>query len=90
MRIHAAGLQRDGRNALLFPATSDGGCRLRAVGIAALYAATDELHQLFVSERSAQVMDVLIDSAGSLIGTLVLTLCLATLVRMNQRRVSRR
>ena len=69
-----------------FPKLTGGGCRLRAVGIATLYAATDELHQLFVSERSAQVMDVLIDSAGSLVGTLVFTLCLALLARIAGRR----
>ena len=33
-----------------------------------LYAATDELHQLFVSERSGQIIDVLIDSVGAAIG----------------------
>lgn len=62
-----------------FPGLSDEVCRLRAMGIAALYAASDELHQLFISERSAQVLDVLIDIAGSLTGTLVLTLCLILL-----------
>lgn len=36
--------------------------------IAAGYACTDEFHQLFVSGRSAQVSDVLIDSAGALAG----------------------
>ena len=59
-----------------YPRLSDGGCRLRAMGIAVLYAASDELHQLFVSERAARALDVLIDSAGSLTGTLVLSLCL--------------
>ena len=71
---------------LYFPKLTDVGCRLRAVGIATLYAATDELHQLFVSERSAQVLDVLIDGAGSLIGTLVFTLCLALITRIVGRR----
>ena len=33
-----------------------------------LYAGTDELHQLFVSLRSAMGRDVLLDSAGVLIG----------------------
>ena len=68
-----------------FPRLSDRGCRLRAMGIAVLYAASDELHQLFISERSSQVLDVLIDTAGSLTGTLVLTLCLALLARMAYR-----
>ncbi len=34
----------------------------------ALYAASDELHQLFVPERSGQILDVFIDSAGALAG----------------------
>lgn len=32
------------------------------------YACTDEIHQLFVSGRSGNIIDVLIDSFGSLIG----------------------
>ncbi len=62
------------------------GCRRRAWGIATLYAATDELHQLFVSERAAAVTDVLIDSAGSLAGTFVATLGLAMLAALLKRR----
>lgn len=69
-----------------FPALSDGGCRLWAMGIATLYAASDELHQLFVANRSGRMLDVLIDCAGSLTGTLVLTLCLALLARLRRRR----
>ena len=39
--------------------------------IATLYAGTDELHQMFVSERGPAVLDVCIDSAGALSGILV-------------------
>lgn len=72
-----------------WPQAPGGRCRLWAVGLATLYAVTDEVHQLFVSERSAQVLDVLIDSAGSLAGTLVMTLCLAILPGLQQKRASR-
>lgn len=72
-----------------FPTLSDGACRLRALGIAVLYAASDELHQMFVGERSAQVLDVLIDSAGSLAGTLVFTLGLALLTWILRRKDQR-
>ncbi|MBF8984842.1 VanZ family protein [Lutibacter sp. B2] len=34
----------------------------------ALYAVSDEVHQLFVLGRGAQVMDVLIDCSGALVG----------------------
>ena len=37
-----------------------------------LYACTDELHQLFVSGRSGQFTDVLIDTLGALFGCLLL------------------
>ena len=36
-----------------------------------LYACTDELHQLFVSGRSGQFTDVLIDTLGALFGCLL-------------------
>jgi len=36
--------------------------------ISVLYAISDEVHQLFVPGRSGQVSDVLLDSAGALVG----------------------
>ncbi|MHC1770946.1 MAG: VanZ family protein [Flexilinea sp.] len=35
-----------------------------------IYAASDEIHQLFVSGRTGSILDWLIDSAGSFIGSL--------------------
>ena len=44
----------------------------RKIGLSLLvciiYAISDELHQLFVSGRGAQVKDVFIDSAGAIVG----------------------
>ena len=48
----------------------------RAWGLATLYAATDELHQMFVAERGPALLDVCIDSAGALAGVLLMTVCL--------------
>ena len=42
-----------------------------AVFLAMLYAASDELHQLFVPGRAGMIRDVLIDSAGALFGVAV-------------------
>lgn len=39
-----------------------------ALAICIVYAATDEIHQMFVPGRGAQVKDVLIDSAGAVVG----------------------
>lgn len=39
--------------------------------LAFIYACTDEIHQLFVSGRSGQILDVLIDSGGSMFGILI-------------------
>ena len=52
------------------------GRRLRRVALASwlaatLYAATDELHQMFVGGRGPSGADVRIDSAGALAGALV-------------------
>lgn len=47
--------------------------RSRIIGIpillGSLYAVSDELHQLFVPGRSCELMDMLIDSSGVVIGT---------------------
>jgi len=45
-----------------------------AIAICAGYAITDELHQLFVEGRSAQVSDVIIDSCGAMIGIILVML----------------
>ncbi len=37
-----------------------------------LYAATDEIHQLFVGGRAGAFLDVLIDSSGALLGLLII------------------
>ena len=36
--------------------------------ICVLYATSDEIHQLFISERTGKIIDVFIDSIGSLLG----------------------
>jgi VanZ family protein len=39
-----------------------------AIGFAALFAVTDEIHQAFVPCRGPAVKDVLIDAVGAVIG----------------------
>ena len=36
-----------------------------------IYACSDEIHQLFVSERTGRITDVLIDTAGSFVGVFI-------------------
>ena len=36
-----------------------------------LYACSDEIHQLFINGRSAEILDVLIDTMGGTISTLI-------------------
>ena len=57
-----------------------------ALGLAAVYAATDELHQLAVPGRSGQFSDVCVDTAGAAAGLLALWAC----VRIGRRWRSRR
>lgn len=56
----------------------------RAWGLATLYAATDEWHQMFVAERGPAVLDVGIDSAGALTGALVMLLILRFIEKHRQ------
>ena len=60
-----------------------------AFGAATVYAATDEIHQLFVAGRSGRFTDVCIDGAGACLGILVFIL-LVRLVRCVQAAKTRR
>lgn len=51
-----------------------------AAGFAVLYACSDEFHQLFVAGRAGRISDVLIDSAGAILG-LALFLFISQLLR---------
>ena len=42
-----------------------------AVSAGMLYAISDEIHQIFVSGRSGQITDVLIDTIGIIVGTII-------------------
>ncbi len=44
-----------------------------------LYASSDEIHQLFVSERSGKIADVLLDTSGAILG-IVVTLLLSNII----------
>lgn len=47
---------------------------LWAVVICAIYAATDEFHQLFVPGRSGEVRDILIDTVAATVGVVAIRL----------------
>lgn len=51
--------------------------------ISVMYSVTDEVHQLFVPGRSGQPLDVMIDSLGALIGTLIIFIIINL---MNKRK----
>ena len=55
----------------------------------ALYAASDELHQLFIPHREGQWQDVVIDTTGAVLGLLVLWLLWKYRKRRGNRGVSR-
>ena len=59
---------------------------LLSLGIAWLYAVTDEIHQYFVPGRSCEIRDILIDWAGTALGVgLVFLVCKIT-DRKKQKR----
>ena len=49
------------------------------------YAISDEVHQLFVPGRAGQVRDVLIDSAGSLLGIIIIMSFEKLLIKINKK-----
>ena len=56
------------------------------VGFCALYAVSDELHQLFVPDRSCEAADVLVDALGSLAAVAVLHLLTNRIRKKNAKR----
>ena len=53
--------------------------------ICVIYAISDEIHQLFVPGRAGQVRDVLIDSAGSLLGIILVMAFVKILIKFNKK-----
>ena len=53
--------------------------------ICVIYAISDEIHQLFVPGRSGQVRDVLIDSAGSFLGIILVMAFVKILIKFNKK-----
>ena len=61
----------------------------QALGIAALYAATDEIHQYFVPGWACMFTDVCIDSVGALLGVLFATVILVSFEHSQSLRKER-
>lgn len=57
-----------------------------AVIISAAYAASDELHQLFVAGRSGRLADVLLDTCGAAFGGLVALLLISAVRKIKAKR----
>ena len=53
--------------------------------ICVIYAISDEIHQLFVPGRAGQVRDVLIDSAGSFLGIILVMALEKLLIKFNKK-----
>ncbi len=54
-----------------------------SLSVGVLYAASDEIHQLFIPGRSGQITDVILDSMGVLLGILVVL----TVLEIYQKQV---
>lgn len=61
------------------------GAALLAVAISALYAMSDEIHQLYVAGRSCRFTDVLIDTSGAIVGAAILTIVIESWIRRRGR-----
>ncbi|MDA1186152.1 MAG: VanZ family protein [Acidobacteria bacterium] len=53
------------------PRRIDSSTAVVAIVIAVAYAASDEVHQMFVPGRTADVLDLLADACGAIVGTAV-------------------
>lgn len=62
---------------------------LCSIAICCVYAITDEVHQLFVPGRTARVTDVLIDTAGAALGSLIAAWIHITLRKIRDKKRNR-
>ena len=53
-----------------------------SITLSFLYACTDEIHQIFVPGRSAQFRDILIDTLGASIGTIITYLTIKLFIKI--------
>jgi VanZ family protein len=63
---------------------------LLSVLFAAIYAATDEFHQIFVPGRGPQVKDVFIDTAGATLGAFLFCLLITLITKRTNKKEMRR
>lgn len=56
------------------------------VVIASLYAATDEIHQIFVDGRSCQLTDWMLDTVGIITGALIFSAIFCIIQRINKHK----
>ena len=54
-----------------------------------LYAASDEIHQLFIPGRSGEVRDVMIDFSGAVLGIALSTLVFLLICRIKKKRTEK-
>lgn len=60
--------------------------RYLGVIIASLYAATDEIHQIFVDGRSCQLTDWMLDTVGIITGALIFSAIFCIIQRINKHK----
>ena len=58
-------------------------------GICLLYAASDEIHQLFIPGRSGEVRDVMIDFSGAVLGIALSTLVFLLICSIKKKRTEK-
>lgn len=60
------------------------------IGIAFLYACTDEFHQLFVAGRTSQFTDVLIDTFGAILGVTMINVAIRIIGKIRQPKSTKK
>lgn len=58
---------------------------ISATALTSLYAATDEVHQLFVEGRACRASDWAIDTCGAILGTITFSLILLIIVKIKSK-----
>lgn len=60
------------------------------IGVAFLYACTDEFHQLFIDGRTSQFTDVLIDTFGAILGVAMINVAIRIIGKIRQPKSTKK
>lgn len=62
-------------------------CIIMSTSLCIIYAVSDEIHQIFVPGRTAQLIDLVMDTAGSLLGIFIVIFSFILFTKITHKKI---